>query len=263
MTSKSHDMMNMKELKEICKAKGLKIGGKKSELIERINQSDTLVCQQIIPSFEQTKAMFTLIVSILKNNGPKLFLGHKLLKKEHGNRHGSMGTAATEEDIFTTAFRKENIAANTNCTQSDIDIKVSDLVLPLSIKALSSISSIAVNWGKNKTKVEFKYIAAMMIIYHKPERVTRSNLSYETGIYMIDPTYCQKNITLSSNNKSDYIIKDKDIKKMFDYAISSGLFYKVEALNDTNTHVVYRDPDAQTVEVIKKPNSRMLEELRD
>ena len=103
----------------------------------------------------------------------------------------------------------------------------------------------------------------MMIIYHKPERVTRSNLSYETGIYMIDPTYCQKNITLSSNNKSDYIIKDKDIKKMFDYAISSGLFYKVEALNDTNTHVVYRDPDAQTVEVIKKPNSRMLEELRD
>lgn len=263
MASKSYDIMSIKELKEVCKEKDLKQNGKKSELIERINQSDIPVCQPIIPTIEQTKEMFNLIVSILKKCGPKLFLGHKLLKKEHGNRHGSMGTAATEEDIFTTAFRKANIASNANCTQSDIGIIVSDLVLPLSIKALSSISSIAVNWGKNKTKIEFKYIAAIMIIYHKPERVTRSNSSYETGIYMIDPSYCQKNIKLSSNNKSDYIIGNKDIKKMFDYAISSDLFYKIEALKDTNTHFVYRDPDAQTVEVMKKPNSRMLDELRD
>ena len=115
MSSKSYDAMTVEELKKICKEKSLKVGGKKPELIERIKESDALppVCEPVIPTFEQTKEMFNSIIAILKKVGPKLFLAHKLLKKEHGNRHGSMGTASTEEDIFTTAFRKGNIASRT------------------------------------------------------------------------------------------------------------------------------------------------------
>ena len=37
----SYDGMTVKELKEKCKEKGLKVSGKKSELIERLNESES------------------------------------------------------------------------------------------------------------------------------------------------------------------------------------------------------------------------------
>jgi hypothetical protein len=250
----------VKELQAICSERKISKSGKKDELIDRLKNNDNPPDQPelYIPSLEDTTNMFSLLKPLIELVGPLLFLGHILLKKEHGKRPGSMGTGAIEEDLWTTQMENMKLTCPVVCTQSDTGIQCQELRVPLSIKTLSKMGPLAVNWGKNKTKISFVFIAPIMIIYHKPESPKKEDKDISSGVYIIEPEWCQKNITLSSNNKSDYIIDESTTRKMIRHSIEQDLFVPVIPKKDEGTHFVFRNPHNRTTTVLKLPTPDML-----
>ena len=147
-----------------------------------------------IPTLAATKVLFKTLEPIAVKYGPLLFLAQLILDKEHGDRHGKMGTKSTEEDMWTTGFARAGIRAPATCAQSDCSI-LCPTPVALSIKCSKGV--IAVNWGKNKTKIDFVFEAPIMLIWH----------GKEPGLYVVDPQWCQETITWGSNNKTDYNVQ--------------------------------------------------------
>jgi hypothetical protein len=135
-------------------------------------------------TLDQTKSLFSTLHPVIDKYGPLLFLGRDILKKEHGNRPGGMGTGSTEEDMWTTGFSKFDLLCDRMVVQADCGIKCPEPT-PLSIKCTKT--AIAVNWGKNKEKIAFQFVAPIMLIWHKP----KPRHPCESGIYIVDPEWCQ------------------------------------------------------------------------
>ena len=57
----------------------------------------------------------------------------------------------------------------------------------------------------------------------------------KSGFYLIDKDYCKNNITLISNNKSNSIIKSKDIYKMIQYSLTNNLFIELPKISEIYT----------------------------
>ena len=254
----------LKELKDICSERKISKSGTRPELIDRLKGNDNPQDQPKVytATLEDTLNMFSLLKPLFESVGPLLFLGHNLLKKEHGKRPGSMGTGAIEEDLWTTQMEAMKLTCPVVCTQSDVGIQCQELRLPLSIKTLSKMGPLAVNWGKNKTKISFVFIAPIMIIYHKPESPKKEDKDISSGIYIIEPEWCQQNITLSSNNKSDYIIDEPTTRKMIRHSIETSLFVPIIPKKDEGTHFVFRNPHERTTTILKIPTPEMLSLLQ-
>jgi hypothetical protein len=186
------------------------------------------------------------------------FLGRILLMLEHGNDHGKMGIGTAEQHLWTTLFARAGIRGDINMTQADCGILFQDVVIPLSIKT-SQGGPLAVNWGKNKTKIKFVFSADIIIFYHKKEKVAKMWKPFESGAYLVDPEWCNANIVLTSNNKSDYIIPGPKVAEMLAHAKSRGTYHEIVALPDDNTRFVMRDPHTREVFVARKPSKEMLE----
>lgn len=216
---------------------------------------------------KQHLGMWAKLRPIAETYGPRLFLGHALLKKEHGGRHGGMGTGAVEEDLWTTAFRRHGLLqaglpsctqAVPPCTQADCSIVGQDGVYhPLSIKCTSS--AIAVNWGKNKTKVPFRFIAPLFVVWHP-----RARREHKAGVYMVDPTWCQANVAFAANNKTDHLINAAELARMLSRARDIDTFHEVDTdqAPGIDGHCVFRNPHTREVEVIRMPTREEFASLR-
>ena len=202
--------------------------------------------------------MWAIILPVISKEGPKLFLGRWLLMLEHGDDHGKMGIGTAEQHLWTTMFARAGIRANISMTQADCGIRSQDCVIPLSIKT-SQGGQLAVNWGKNKTKIKFVFGAYVIIFYHKREKVGKIWKPFESGAYLVDPEWCNANIVLTSNNKSDYIIPGPKVAEMLAHAKSKGTYHEIVALPDDKTRFVMRDPHTREVFVARKPSKEMLE----
>jgi hypothetical protein len=252
------------KLKELCKEQGLPVSGTRAVLVERlINASlpqTTLSSKLPVPSLEVCKEIWSLIHPIAREKGPKLFLGRTLLKKEHGKRPGGMGTSSIEEDLWTTEFRLANILCEFICTQADCAIRCS-VPCPVSIKCTSS--AMAVNWGKNKNKIKFVFVAPILIIYHRPNSPSTARKELQSGAYLVDPEWCNEHVKLTSNNKTDYLITDATATQMLLRAKSMKFYHEIEAMPDKETHFVMRDPHKRQVYVAKMPSSDALAKMVD
>ena len=236
-----------KELKTLCKEKGLKYSDTKADMIKRLIAYDNPLPETIVkkPTLAEVQVLWTILLPIIKAKGPLLFLGQVLLKKEHGKRPGGMGTGSAEEDLWTTQFAKCNILCNLICNQADCGIICNENQIPLSIKCTQS--GFAVCWSKNPIFKEFNFIAPIMIIWHKPN---------ESGIYIVDPDWCQQNVTFTKNNKTDYVVDGKIVVKMLKHAKDNGLFEPITPLADNETHFIFRNPHLRTTEM------RLLSDLK-
>jgi len=231
----------LKELIDLCSEKNLSKSGNKPKLIERLTKSlspspSSTPSNEIVSAKTQNvismkicEEMWSLICPIAQTEGPKLFLGRILLKKEHGNRPGGMGTSSIEEDLWTSAFRRAGILGESTCTQADCGIRCS-INSPLSIKCTAT--AMAVNWGKNKTKIKFVFVAPILIIYHRPEKPSKSRKELNSGAYLVDPEWCNEHIVLTSNNKSDYVITDATATEMLLRAKTMNFYHEIKALPD-------------------------------
>lgn len=182
-----------------------------------------------IPTLDQVKSLFNVIKPIVDECGPLLFLGKLILDKEHGDRHGKMGTKSTEEDMWTTAFNRKQVLCKPTCTQADCGILCPT---PLSLSIKCTATSIAVNWGKNKEKIDFVFRAPIMIVWHGKT---------EPGVYIIDPLWCQTNIKLGSNNKTDYMVSAGQVTQMRKRAKEIGMFIPLTPLPDKGEYFIFRN----------------------
>jgi len=250
----------VKELQDLCLKRKIAKSGTKAELVDRLKKNDNPpdTPEVYIATLEDTINLFNILKPIIEIYGPLLALGHILLKKEHGKRHGSMGTGATEEDLWTTLMESKKLTCIVTCTQSDVGIQCQERAIPLSIKTLSKMGPLAVNWGKNKHKIQFVFIAPIMIIYHKPDSPKKEDKDISSGIYIIEPSWCQENVTLTSNNKSDYIIDEATTRKMIRYSIETNMFVPLIPKKDEGTHFVFRNPHNRTTTILKIPTPEML-----
>jgi hypothetical protein len=239
----------------ICKKTGHNKNSCTFKQSASINEGPAAVPQSI-PTFEQIKALWAVLLPIITAKGPLMNLGHTLLKKEHGKRPGGMGTGAIEEDLWTTQFAMNNLTASFDCVQADCCIKVNDTAIPMSIKCTSG--GMATNWGKNKTKVKFVFTAPVYISYHRPARPGKARNEFNSGIYLVDPEWCNANVEFESNNKTDYLISKESETKMLQHAKDTGMFQEIVALEDKCTHFVYRDAHNQKVYVARNPSPEVL-----
>ena len=138
-------------------------------------------------------------------------------------------------------FLQENIPDYKSNNVGESDMLILDK--PLSIKKLtpSSTSSLALDWSKNpkpnESKLYFTTDIFLYIITTGQMWKTKTDFTeiIKSGFYLIDKDYCKNNITLISNNKSNSIIKSKDIYKMIQYSLTNNLFIELPKISEIYT----------------------------
>ena len=97
----------------------------------------------------------------------------------------------------------------------------------LSIKTIKNgKSQIALNWSKNKTASDTSHMFAchIAIVHTKTKQwwtsanQTRTNV-VQSGIYIVDRDYCKRHVLLTSNNKTNTLIKAPIVYDMIQHSI--------------------------------------------
>lgn len=150
-------------------------------------------------------------------------------------------------DKFLTAYLSVNISSFEEYHIGESDCKILDH--PLSLKKINGKSTIALDWSKNgeDSKKRERFDTDMMIINLKEEQWWKSapksankeevdskffSTPIQKGIYFVSHTYCKSEVCLSSNNKTNSLIKDVALYKMLKNSIKNNMF--IEFPNEYN-----------------------------
>jgi hypothetical protein len=133
----------------------------------------------------------------------------------------------TYVDDLVTAYFKKYLMSFDEHHVGEADMKICNI--PLSLKTCTNKhgTTFALNWSKNgeNSVVKPNFDTHIMIIVshggHWWKRKEGYNEYVHAGIYLIDRYYCQDNITLESNNKTDKLISKRNVYKM----IMNSTFY--------------------------------------
>lgn len=112
-----------------------------------------------------------------------------------------------------------------NTNEADFSINNIDF----SFKKISGKSIIALNWSKNKTKSSKEHFSSniMLFIINTTQwwkKRTHYNQFIHSGIYVIDKYYCKDNVILTSNNKTDTLIKSETLFELINMSIGSNQY---------------------------------------
>lgn len=150
-----------------------------------------------------------------------------LIQKKFSGKDGAGLSSGTIIDSIVCEYlcgKNNNIQEYHN---NEADIMINNN--PFSLKKIKSKGSLALDWSKNKTNSNRERFCYNIIIivtntskwWEKyPTRINNDeeklcwNQEIKAGIYIIDKYWCKKNITVSSNNKTNTLIKDYNIYKM-------------------------------------------------
>lgn len=142
-----------------------------------------------------------------------------------GNGSGLLGGSLI--DIFISEYFTSKLTKYEECRDGEADMKLCGVCL--SQKKINGKSIIALDWSKNKNKVIKDYfLHHILIINLKTEKWwkldTDRNMTIYSGIYIINKTFCKKNVILSSNNKTDSLIDNKSLYSMIQNSINTNLY---------------------------------------
>lgn len=107
---------------------------------------------------------------------------------------------------------------------------------PLSFKKISGASSIALDWSKNATSTKRAHFTNdIMILNLSTKQWWKNKVNYTdtipSGIYFIDSDYCQYNITLSSNNKTNTLISKTFVYQMLHRSLTQKWYIELPPPN--------------------------------
>jgi hypothetical protein len=114
-------------------------------------------------------------------------------------------------DMFITNYLSSKMDNFTINHRGESDCKIGDH--PLSIKKITGKSTIALDWSKNgaQSKPRDRWNTDMMIINLRTETWRKHTPPLPAGIYFVSRIYCKEHITLSSNNKTNSLIKSDSL----------------------------------------------------
>lgn len=181
--------------------------------------------------FSETKNKLTS--DVLKDILSKM---NAISEKCTGDGAGLMSGALI--DMFLTEILSSYIESFKEERKGECDCKI--LGIPLSLKKISGKSNIALDWSKNsENSVKRERFNADIIIINikteqwwkeKPYDCTQEEIDSKfyltpinAGIYFIPKMYCKKNITLSSNNKTNSLINQKSLYRMIKESIKNNM----------------------------------------
>jgi hypothetical protein len=141
-------------------------------------------------------------------------------------------------DLFLTEYLTNIIESYEACHEGESDCKI--LQIPISIKKINGKSTIALDWSKNgdDSKKRERFETDIMVVNLKsckwwkefPQGVTQEEKDSEyystimkAGIYIISRKYCKKYVTLSSNNKTNSLIDNKQLYNMLKESIRENM----------------------------------------
>jgi hypothetical protein len=165
---------------------------------------------------------------------------HSIKKK--CNRDGAGLTGGILTEMIVHEYFEEHIPSYEEYHSHESDCKLYEM--QFSIKKITGKSSIALNWSKNNNNIINSYFNCnIMIINLKTEQWWKnkpqkndSDIKYNSiipsGIYFIDKHYCKRNISTTSNNKTDTLISNIELYKMIDNSIENKMYIKLPGCDE-------------------------------
>lgn len=151
-------------------------------------------------------------------------------------------TGGTMIDMLLCSYFKNKLSEYTDFHDGESDMKICNY--PLSQKKINGKSTIALDWSKNDKKSEREHFNSHIIIINlkteqwwkkNPKQKTSAKITYDdvvpAGIYIIDKQFCKKNITLSSNNKTDTLIDSQQLYIMLKRSMFQNLWIEMPKPN--------------------------------
>jgi hypothetical protein len=147
-------------------------------------------------------------------------------------------------DMFLTEYLSTIFDSYEACHEGESDCKV--LNIPISIKKINGKSTIALDWSKNgeDSKKRERFETDIMVVNLKsgkwwkeyPQGATQEekdsgyySSTMKAGIYIISHKYCKNNVTLSSNNKTNSLIDNKQLYNMLKESIRENMVLEFPA----------------------------------
>lgn len=114
--------------------------------------------------------------------------------------------------------------------KGESDMKINNI--EFSFKKITGKSIIALDWSKNKSvSNKEKFSSHIILLNLKTEKWTKNESEILSGLYIIDKKYCKKYIILSSNNKTNSLIKQKEVYKLLKRSEYQQLFIIIPKMN--------------------------------
>jgi hypothetical protein len=139
-------------------------------------------------------------------------------------------------DMLICRFFTKKLTKYSECHKGESDMTICDV--PLSQKKITGASDLALDWSKNETESIREHFSCHIIIinlktsqwWKKTPKNPSSHLKIlyndmiPSGIYLVDKKFCKFYITLSSNNKTNTLIKKEFVYIMLKRSIALNLF---------------------------------------
>ncbi len=146
--------------------------------------------------------------------------------------NNSDGSGLNSGHLIDLLMGEEEVC--TPCYEGEADFIIGGV--KTSFKKISGKSTIALNWSKNPKKSDKKlFTCPILILVLSTGKWWKRKLNYtniiEKGFYIIDPN-CKEWVVLSSNNKSNTIIKSEYLYKMISISKEQDLFIPLPKSHD-------------------------------
>jgi hypothetical protein len=143
-------------------------------------------------------------------------------------------------DMYLSEMMSTKLSSYEEHHEGESDMKICNL--PLSLKKITGKSTIALDWSKNgeqSSQNKTHFTSDIILVNLKTEKWWKNgptgtknekihyNNEVEAGFYLIDKQYCKKNISLSSNNKTDTLIDSKNLYEMINRSLLQNLFIRI------------------------------------
>ncbi len=138
---------------------------------------------------------------------------HALKKTMTGDGCGMRG-AAILDDFLSEYF--EGAKEYEKYHVGEADLKLCDIPLSLKSSMKDDGSTFALDWSKNDADTERESFGCDVLILITRGGVwwKRENKCVKAGFYVVSKEFCKENVILSSNNKTNRLIKREEVYKM-------------------------------------------------
>ncbi|NDE13746.1 DNA cytosine methyltransferase [bacterium] len=173
----------------------------------------------------------TLSTDVLQEISDKLWV---LGRRIHSDGKGLSGGMMMENTIFEIMEKHLDGFRRNNEKQSDCLVAGTKV----SFKKITGKSSIALNWSKNPGGAGgIRFDCPVLIMNLEEGSWWKSKRGFDrflnAGFYLVDPVFCNENVRLKSNNKTDSLVDSEDLYRMLTRSLEEDMFV---ALPPAATH---------------------------
>jgi hypothetical protein len=124
-------------------------------------------------------------------------------------------------DMFVNKFLKTRLSEFKECHSKEADCIICEE--RLSLKKIKGKSTLALNWSKNPILNNSEFTENLLIINLKSGKWWKNKPPIPAGMFFVDKNYCKEHVQLSSNNKSNSIIKSIFLYMMLRNSMAQNL----------------------------------------